>query len=65
MKSDTILVNTSRGGIVNQHDLLNSLEQGKLLGAGLDVYTVEPPPKDDPILTAPNIIGPGTMLLPS
>ena len=56
MKNDTILVNTSRGGIVNQHDLLNSLEQGKLLGAGLDVYTVEPPPKDDPILTAPNII---------
>ena len=56
MKSDTILVNTSRGGIVNQHDLLNSLEQGKLLGAGLDVYTVEPPPKDGPILTAPNII---------
>ncbi len=56
MKNDAILVNTSRGGIVNQEDLANTLNKGKLLGAGLDVFTVEPPSKDDPILKAPNVI---------
>ena len=56
MKDDAILVNTSRGGIVNQDDLVKFLNQGKLLGVGLDVFTVEPPTQDDPILTAPNVI---------
>ncbi len=56
MKNGSILVNTSRGGVVNQKDLLEALKNKKLLGAGLDVYTNEPPLKDDPILSAPNIL---------
>ena len=56
MKNDTILVNTSRGGIVNQEDLKIALEEEKILGAGLDVFTKEPPDSDDPILSAKNII---------
>ena len=56
MNNDVILVNTSRGGIVNQENLKLALDKGKILGAGLDVYTKEPPDKDDPILSAKNII---------
>ena len=56
MKNDTIIVNTSRGGIVNQEDLKLALEEEKILGAGLDVFTNEPPDSDDPILSAKNII---------
>ena len=56
MKEDTILVNTSRGGIINQEDLCLALEQKKLLGAGLDVFTNEPPEGNDIILSAKNIV---------
>ena len=56
MKEDTILVNTSRGGIINQEDLCLALEQKKLLGAGLDVFTNEPPESNDIILSAKNIV---------
>ena len=56
MDKDTILVNTARGGIVNQTDLKLALEEEKILGAGLDVFTKEPPQSDDPILSAKNIL---------
>jgi D-3-phosphoglycerate dehydrogenase len=42
MKSDAVFVNTSRGGMVNEHDLAQVLKQGKLAGAALDVFGQEP-----------------------
>jgi D-3-phosphoglycerate dehydrogenase len=42
MKPDAILVNTSRGGMVNEQELAQALKQGKLAGAALDVYGQEP-----------------------
>ena len=56
MKKNTIIVNTARGGIVNQDDLFQSLAENKILGAGLDVFTHEPPEKNDIILQAKNIV---------
>ena len=43
MKPNAILVNTSRGGLVKQDDLVEALEQNKIFGAGIDVYEQEPP----------------------
>ena len=42
MKLDAVLINTSRGGMVNEHDLAQALKQGKLAGAALDVFGQEP-----------------------
>jgi phosphoglycerate dehydrogenase-like enzyme len=56
MKSDCILVNTSRGGIVNEPALAEALESGDILAAGLDVYEQEPPDPDNPLFTLPNIV---------
>lgn len=42
MKSDAVLINTSRGGMVNEHDLAQALKQGRLAGAALDVFAQEP-----------------------
>ena len=56
MKNDVILINTSRGGIVNEGDLKVALDEEKILGAGLDVFSKEPPDINDTILSAKNII---------
>lgn len=54
MKSSSYLVNTSRGPIIVAQDLADALNAGRIAGAGLDVLTVEPPPADNPLLTAKN-----------
>ena len=56
MKPHAILVNTSRGPIIKQDDLLAALKAGKIGGAGLDVHDIEPLPADHPIRTAPRTV---------
>ncbi|MBI2842922.1 MAG: C-terminal binding protein [Armatimonadetes bacterium] len=56
MKPGALVVNTSRGPIINEADLFNALESGKLAGAGLDVFKVEPLPMDSPLRRLSNII---------
>jgi glyoxylate reductase len=56
MKRTAILVNTSRGDVVDQVALREALIEGRLGAAALDVTTPEPLPPDDPLLQAPNLI---------
>lgn len=56
MRRNSILINTSRGEIVDTSALLQALRNGELAGAGLDVVDPEPLPKDHPILTLGNVI---------
>lgn len=53
-KSTAILVNTARGGLIHEADLAQALREGWIAGAALDVLSVEPPPVDHPLLSAPN-----------
>lgn len=56
MKPDTYLINTSRGGLVDEAALARHLRAGKLAGAALDVREHEPPGKDDPLRELPNVL---------
>ena len=58
MRTNAILINTARGGIVDEHALVDALRAGKLGGAGVDVLTEEPPAHGNPLLQAgiPNLI---------
>lgn len=58
MRRDAILINTARGGIVDEQAMVDALRQGRLGGAGIDVLTVEPPPANHPLLAPdiPNLI---------
>src|SRR5919106_1682289 len=57
MKPTALLVNIARGAIVDQAALANALREGRLAGAGLDVFEQEPIDPADPILTAPGFVG--------
>ena len=50
MKKTSIIINTSRGGVINEKDLNEALNQKIIYGAGLDVFEKEPPKDDNPLL---------------
>lgn len=56
MKPDAIIINTSRGGIIDEGALIDALQKGKISGAGLDVFEKEPPDKNNPLLSMDNVI---------
>ncbi|MFL6566275.1 MAG: NAD(P)-dependent oxidoreductase, partial [Burkholderiales bacterium] len=56
MKPTAFLVNTSRGPIVDEAALASALKNGKIAGAGVDVYDAEPIGPDHPLLAAPNTV---------
>jgi D-3-phosphoglycerate dehydrogenase / 2-oxoglutarate reductase len=57
MKPSAVVVNTSRGGIVSEAALYQAISSGKLFGAGFDVFEVEPPTSDYPLMTLPTFVG--------
>ena len=56
MKPNALLINTARGGLVNENDLAEALQERGLAGACLDVTSSEPIQKDNPLLAAPNCL---------
>ena len=56
MKKSSFIINTSRGHIINEKDLVDALENNKIAGAGLDVYDIEPLPQDHKLRFLPNAL---------
>lgn len=56
MKDGIRIINAARGALVNSADLSAALQRGKVAGAALDVYEVEPPPPDHPLIGLPNVV---------
>jgi D-3-phosphoglycerate dehydrogenase len=56
MRPGVLLINTARGPLVNELDLIDALKSGKIQAAGLDVFEKEPLPADSPLRTLPNVV---------
>ncbi|GED16019.1 hydroxyacid dehydrogenase [Aneurinibacillus migulanus] len=56
MKSSAYLINASRGGVVKEDDLIQVLREGRIAGAGIDVFEMEPPDKRNPLFELDNVI---------
>ncbi|MEP7764357.1 C-terminal binding protein [Sanguibacter sp. 25GB23B1] len=56
MRSDAIIVNTSRGGVIDTEALVDALRAGTIAGAGIDVHETEPVPTDHPLLDLDNVV---------
>ncbi|MFO0810680.1 MAG: phosphoglycerate dehydrogenase [Gemmataceae bacterium] len=56
LKPGCRVINCARGGIYNEAALAEALKSGHVAGAAIDVFTAEPPPPDNPLLTAPNVV---------
>lgn len=56
MKRGSFLINTSRGGLVDEAALIQAIETGRVAGAGLDVFDPEPPKADNPLYRLPSVV---------
>jgi D-3-phosphoglycerate dehydrogenase len=56
MHTQAVIVNSSRGGIIDEAALFAALQSGAIGGAGIDVFDAEPPPADHPLFTLPNVV---------
>ena len=56
MKSTAVVINTCRGGVVDEAALIRALRDGEIAGAALDVFEQEPTPRDNPLLTMGNVV---------
>ena len=56
MKPTAYLINTARGSIVNEEDLIDALRDHRIAGAALDVQKIEPPASESLLFTLPNVI---------